>query len=229
MAWKLPPLPTFKEGEQGSLDDDEEEKLEKLEKQWDDYQTMKNHKTVKGVWDPLCRKFEEEEPIVKVDVRKQMYVLKCEDKLEVESHIEKLMSLKEWLSSTNDKLDDSKYITIIPGSLLNSYHSIGQSLSAAAWKNGKPLTAQMVIDAVLHEYHCQDNEKKQELALAAKGYCGNSCHKNGGGLSSNSGGKGGNNSKSSGLECWKCGKIGHVKAECHLKKKKKRVKTRIQK
>ncbi|KIJ37239.1 hypothetical protein M422DRAFT_178285, partial [Sphaerobolus stellatus SS14] len=76
-ARKPPPLPTLKEGEQGPLDDDEEEKLEKLEKRWDDYQhregairaqvfsmvpdsiliEIKNHETAKGVWDTLCRKF----------------------------------------------------------------------------------------------------------------------------------------------------------------------------
>ncbi|KIJ37238.1 hypothetical protein M422DRAFT_92686, partial [Sphaerobolus stellatus SS14] len=84
----------------------------------------------------------------------QMYALKCEDELEVESHMEKLMSLKERLSSMNDKLDDSEYVIIILGSLPDSYRGVGQSLSAAARITGKPLTAQTVIDAVLHEYHC---------------------------------------------------------------------------
>ncbi|KIJ55366.1 hypothetical protein M422DRAFT_141171, partial [Sphaerobolus stellatus SS14] len=76
-ARKPPPLPTVKEGAQGPLDDDEEEKLEKLEKRWDEYEhregviraqifstvpdsiliEIKNHNTAKKMWDALCSKF----------------------------------------------------------------------------------------------------------------------------------------------------------------------------
>ncbi|KIJ37792.1 hypothetical protein M422DRAFT_177421, partial [Sphaerobolus stellatus SS14] len=113
---KPPPLPTIKEEAQGLLDDDEDEKLKKLKKCWDKYEhregviwaqvystipasiliEIKNKNTAKKMWDALCSKFEEQEPITKVDVWKRMYVLKWEDELEVEEHIAKLMSLKEY-------------------------------------------------------------------------------------------------------------------------------------
>ena len=154
------------------LDDEEEEKLEKLEKCWDKYEhqgviraqihssvpdsvliEVKHYATAKDVWDALCQKFEEKEPLAKVNIRKQIYSLKCEDESEVETHITKLMSLKEHLSSMLDYVDNSQYVSIILGSLPDSYCGAGQSLSAVAHIAGKPLTSQMTIDTILHKFH----------------------------------------------------------------------------
>jgi gag-polypeptide of LTR copia-type len=108
-----PPIPTYPNSH--VLTAEEEEALDELEKRWDDYKQreatikaqifttipdsllieIRNLKTAKETWDAVCAKHETRALTIKVDVRRQMYEMKCEEESNVHTHLESLMSMQE--------------------------------------------------------------------------------------------------------------------------------------
>jgi gag-polypeptide of LTR copia-type len=92
------------------LMDEMEEELEKLEQQWDDYNQreamikaqlfttipegllikVQKLATAKQVWNAVCAKHESRAIGVKINIRRHMYEMKCEDDANVRTHLESL-------------------------------------------------------------------------------------------------------------------------------------------
>ena len=110
-----PPIHTYPNGH--ILDKDELEELEKIEEKWDMHNQheasikaqmlitiheataieIQSLATGKKMWDALCMKQEKKALMVIVDLQHRMYVLKCLDKGNVETHMETLSSMYELL------------------------------------------------------------------------------------------------------------------------------------
>ena len=98
--------------------------LDNLERHWDDYNQreaaimaqintmvpdsvlikIQNLATAKEVWEVVCAKHETKALTVKVDMWHWMYEMKCEDKSNVCTHLETLMSTQEQLAGMNAAL-----------------------------------------------------------------------------------------------------------------------------
>ena len=77
--------------------------------------------TTREVWNTVCEKHEKTALTVKVDMRQQMYEMKCEDDLNVHMHLEVLLQMQEQLAGMEAGLTDDDFVTIILGSLPKSY------------------------------------------------------------------------------------------------------------
>ena len=113
-----------------------------------------------------------------------------------------------------DGVSDREFITVILGSLPKSYRLLINAISLSAKHAQVKLEPDAVIGSLLEEFERLKIEDRQlkttENALtAAKG------HGKGRRTGDNS------RSKQSDVECWKCGKTGHIKKDCPEKGKKK--------
>ena len=134
-AREPPMIPTFPTNH--SLMQDEDEHLERAEKRWDEHHQheamvkaqifttipesllIKLHKlkTAKEVWEAVCAKHEGKALTVRFDLQCHIYVMKCEDKSQVQMHLESLMWTQEQLKGMAAGLVDADLVMIILGSL----------------------------------------------------------------------------------------------------------------
>ena len=222
------PLPTH------VITESEDEAYDKAEKRWDDYYQrealikaqiyttipeallieIRKLSTAKEIWDAICAKHEHTTLTVKIDIRRRMYEMKCDDDSNVRTHLEALMRMQEQLVGMEAGLTDDELITLILGSLPKSYRALINAISLSMRHAQIKLGPDAVIASLLEEFERLKIEERQlkasESALAATKGRGK-------------GRRTGSNSKSkkSDIECWKCGKTGHVKADCNEKGKKK--------
>jgi len=76
---------------------------------------------VKEVWDTVCAKYENKSLTIKVALKHCMYEMKCEDKTQVQTHLESLSRMQEQLDGMGGGLTDTDLITVILGSLPKLY------------------------------------------------------------------------------------------------------------
>src|SRR5882724_2485434 len=86
-------------------------------------------KTAKEVWDALCAKHEKKALTTVVDIRHQMYEMKCEDESQVCMHLETLVRMQEQLAGMGAGLPDTDLITVILGSLPKLYWPLINAVS----------------------------------------------------------------------------------------------------
>ena len=122
--------------------------------------------------------------------------------------------MQEQLAGMEASLSDDEFITVILRSLSKSYQSLINMILLSATLTKVKLKPDTVIQSLFDEFEKLKIEE-QQLKSAKNA------------LSATKGqGKGWNTENSStgkktDIECWKCGKKGHVKADCHQKDKKK--------
>jgi hypothetical protein len=142
-----------------------------------------------------------------------MYEMKCEDESNVRTHLEALMRMQEQLAGMDAGLTDDDLVTVILGSLPKGYRPLINAISLSATHAKVTLTPDVVVQSLLEEFERLKIEECQlkatESALAVGKGRGKGRH-----ASNSNGGK-------SDIECWKCGKKGHIKADCNSKGKKK--------
>ena len=226
------PLPTLdvKKG----ISEEEEEAYEKAEKRWDDYQQrealimaqifttvpevllieIRRLSTAKQMWDAICAKHENVALTLTIDMRRRLYEMKCEDDANVRTHLETMMQLQERLAGMEDGLSDREFITVILGSLPKSYRPLINAISLSVRHAQVELDLSAVVGSLLEEFERLQIEERQLKAAestlaAAKG--------RGKGHGTNDSSKG----KYADVECWRCGKTGHIKRDCTEKGKKK--------
>src|SRR3977135_3456361 len=121
-ARKPAAIPTF--AKDYTITEEDEERVEKAERLWDDYHQreaivkaqiystipeslqieVQQLKTAKEIWAAVCRKHEGKAVMVKVDLRRRIYEMKCEDEANIRTHLEELMRMQEQLSAMDAKL-----------------------------------------------------------------------------------------------------------------------------
>jgi len=144
--------------------------------------------------------------------------MKCEDKSQVQMHLESLMQMQEQLKGMAAGLVDADLVMIILSSLQKLYHSLINAITMLAIYSKVNLKPDDVIESLLDEFEClviKDVQlKANENALAVAGKSVKKSRK--------SNDNKGNTSKSNHteVECWNCGKKGHIRKNCHSKKKK---------
>ena len=109
-----------------AISESEEEAYDKAEKRWDDYYQrealikaqiyttipeallieVRKLSTAKEVWEAVCAKHEHRALTVKIDIRRRMYEMKCEDNSNVRTHLETLMRMQEQLAGMEAGLTD---------------------------------------------------------------------------------------------------------------------------
>jgi gag-polypeptide of LTR copia-type/Zinc knuckle len=146
-----------------------------------------------------------------------MYKLKCEDEANIRTHLETLVRMQEQLAGMNAGLTDDDLVTIILGSLPKSYCSLINAITMSVAHAKAKLEPDQVVSMLIDEFERLTIEERQlktsENTLAAAKGCRKSqaC----GGTS---------NTTKNDVECWKCGKKGHIKVDCHSKAKEKEKK-----
>ena len=73
---------------------------------------VRNLATAKEVWDAVCVKHETRALTIKVDMRRRMYEMKCEDEANVHTHLETLMRTQEQLVGMNAALTNDDVIVM---------------------------------------------------------------------------------------------------------------------
>jgi gag-polypeptide of LTR copia-type/Zinc knuckle len=175
---------------------------------------IRNLTTAKEVWDAVCTRHETKALMIKVDVRRRMYEMKCADESNVRTHLENLMKMHEQLAGMNAALTDDDLVTVVLGLLPKSYRPLINAITMSAAHAKAKLEPDQVVSTLIDEFEWLTIEERQlkvsENALAATKGCGKpqAC------------GSTPSTTKSD-VECWKCGKKGHIKAECRYKAKKK--------
>ena len=208
------------------IETSDEEAYEKAERRWDDYHQreelikaqifttipetllieIQKLSTAKEIWDAICIKHENTALTIKVDLRQRLYQIKCEDDANVRTHLETMLQIQEQLEGMGNGLKDDELTTVILGSLPKSYRPIINVISLSAKHAQLKLKPSIIVDSLFEEFNRLEIEERQlksaESALAAakgrqKGH------------------------RTADIECWRCGKTGHVRAECPEKGKKK--------
>jgi Zinc knuckle len=114
----------------------------------------------------------------------------------------------------NAALTDDDLVTVILGSLPKSYHSLINVINMSVAHAKAKLEPDLVVSTLVDEFERLTIEecqlKASENALAATKGRGKPQARSGS-----------SNATKTDVECWKCGKKGHMKADCHSKAKKK--------
>ena len=148
--------------------------------------------------------------MVKVNMHCCMYELKCQDDANVRTHLEMLMWMQEQLSGMEASLLDDEFITITLISLPKSYWPLINMILLSATLAEVKIKPDTVTQSLFDKFERLKIEEWQlkstkNTLLATKGQGKGWCTGN-----SSTG-------KKTDIECWKCGKKGHVKEDCHQK------------
>jgi hypothetical protein len=129
--------------------------------------------------------------------------MRCEDDGDVKTHLTELIWLSQELAAMGSIIADKDLTAITMASLLTSYRSFLQSISASARVVNKSIEPFDLVHWVSEEYelqlkqtHC---EKKEDTALYVK---------------AGKGQKGKEKKKKRDVKCFNCHKLGHMIAEC---------------
>ena len=89
---------------------------------------------------------------VKVDMQRRMYEMRCEDKSNVHTHLETVMSTQKQLAGMNAALTDDDLVTIILSSLPKSYHSLINAITMSATHAKVQLEPDHVVGTLIDEF-----------------------------------------------------------------------------
>jgi gag-polypeptide of LTR copia-type len=100
----------------------------------------------------MCMKHETKALTVKVNMRRQMYKLKCKDNANVRMHLESLMKMHEQLAGMNVALTDDDLVTIILGSLPKSHRPLINAITMSATHAKAKLEPDQVVGTLIDEF-----------------------------------------------------------------------------
>jgi gag-polypeptide of LTR copia-type len=153
----------------------------------------------------MCSRYETKALTIKVNVRHLMYEMKCKDESNIHTHLESLMNMYEQLAGMNTALTDNDLVMVILGSLPKSYRPLINVITMSAAHMKAKLEPDQVVSTLIDEFEWLAIEEHQlkmsENTLAVAKEC----------RTPQAHGSGPSTTKT-GMECWKCGKKGYIKA-----------------
>ena len=164
------------------------------------FSNIKMHMHAKDVWDTLKTIFEGRLSLISVNLGQRLQSTHCAEDESVRNHFVKLTDMREQLASMGETIIESKYASILMGSLPKSYSQTISSIATTSKITGTAATPQVIISLVTNKYdkHTVESGGIPDEALAAdsrKGKKGKKCD----------------------VKCDNCHKKGHTKAECWAK------------
>ncbi|KAG2063599.1 hypothetical protein BDR04DRAFT_1163522 [Suillus decipiens] len=143
--------------------------------------------------------FQKHSRIISVELLHKLQDLKCQEKGNVHDHFDKMLAIREQLSSMGQDPSDDSFVAIILGSLPTSYNPHLSALIASARVTSTDLTPDILMATIINEYdQCTTKGKKSTPSNDNTAYTANS-----NGKKYHFKGK-----------CHNCGKKGHIKADC---------------
>ena len=170
--------------------------------------------TVAEMWTTITKEFETKSDVVQANLRSKFMNLRCADKGNLRTHLDKMSELWEELASVGVAIDNKEYTSVIIKSLPKEYASFVSSLAASAHLIGKALDPDTMKTYLLEEYDNQlifskpEKSKEKDVALATYPSRQNSKPQPNGGTSQTK------SQTPSKLVCWNCGGTGHRRDQC---------------
>ena len=160
------------------------------------FNAIKTGNTAKDVWDQLKKLFEGRTTLILVDLGRHLQTTHCAEEDSICKHFEWLTDLHQQLAAMGKTVPDSKYASILMGSLPPSYQPTLSAISVAAEMSGTTPTPAIVTKLATDEYdRCTlRGSKAQDEAFVAVADARRQGKKQ--------------------VECFNCRKKGHVKADC---------------
>nr|GAT43935.1 polyprotein [Mycena chlorophos] len=152
------------------------------------------------MWEKVTNEFEKKSKMVTVDLRRKLQDMRCAENGDVRAHLSAMQTLRTDLVGMSADPGNDNFIAIVMGSLPISYDPYLAALTATATVSNTILSPDDVIQALSQEY--------DRCALRSKS------KKNDSDVAFAAGGRGNGKKKKSNVECFNCGKKGHIKADC---------------
>ena len=108
--------------------------------------------SVKEIWDAVCSKHESKALMVKVDICRCMYEMKCEDETNVCTHLEPLRQMQEQLVAMSAGLSNEDFTRVILESMPKSYRPIISTMSLSATHAKVDLMPDTAIQSLLDKF-----------------------------------------------------------------------------
>ena len=157
---------------------------------------IKDKTSTMEVWDALKALYEGRTTMIQVDLTKKLQNQKLGEDDDVRVHFTKLDQMRGQLSAMGKTFSDEEFAAILLGSLPSGYSSTTSGMNAAAEMTGQPITPDRVTKIITDEYDRRmiaqgkgDNGPDEAFATQ-------------------------NRKVNRAIECYNCGKKGHIKSEC---------------
>ena len=173
--------------------------------------------TTKGLMKALSELYEKPSANNKVHLMKKLFHLKMSDSTPIASHLNEFNSIINQLSTVSVEVEDEMQALILLASLPNSWEPMRAAVSNSAGSNKLKFSEirERVLSEEVRKLDFNESTKGSALSVDRGRTCDRSLNKNRGRSKSRGGGK-----FKSGrtLECWGCGKTGHMKKHCKASK-----------
>jgi hypothetical protein len=164
------------------------------------FSNIKRQTHAKDVWDALKAIYEGRSSLISVQLGQCLQSTKCGEDDSLHNHFTNLTDMCEQLALMGETISDTKYTSILMGSLPKSYFQTLSAIAATSTITHTAATPEVVISLATDEYNRQAVESggPPDEALATES------HK-------------GKKGKWHDVKCDNCHKKGHVKLECWAK------------
>ncbi|GBE83911.1 Retrovirus-related Pol polyprotein from transposon TNT 1-94 [Sparassis crispa] len=162
---------------------------------------VKKLPTGADVWGAIQKEYEGKSEMYSGAVRTRLQNMKCDEGANIRTHLDQMLKFREELSSMGAAMADADFSACIYTSLSSSYGTLLTALTTAAHLSKNTLTSDDVVFAICEEFDRRSQGQTSETVLFVKPA---------GKFASR--GKGQKNSKD--IECFNCGRRGHMKSEC---------------
>jgi hypothetical protein len=164
------------------------------------FSNIKRQTHTKDVWDMLKAIFKGRSSLISVNLGQHLQSTKCSEDDSICDHFAKLTDMRKQLASMGKTISDTKYTSILMGSLPKSYSQTLSAIAATSKITGTAVTPSVVISLATDKYDKQTVKGSglPNEALAAD------TRKN-------------KKGKQHDVECDNCHKKGHMKPECWAK------------
>jgi hypothetical protein len=179
---------------------------------------ISKEKTTKGLMDALAKLYEKPSASNKVFLMKRLFNMKMSEGGSVADHLNGFNTVTNQLSSIKVDFDDEVRALLILFSLPESWNGLVMAVSNSV-SGSNTLKFDDVVGVILSEEMQRkstgetsgnalnmENKRRQKDRGKGFGNCGNSR-------------KGGSKSRLGKIECWNCGKKGHLKKDCNAPNK----------
>ena len=162
------------------------------------FNSIKTGTSAKDVWDVLKKLYEGRTMLILVDLGRWLQMTWCAEEDSIWEHFEGLKDLCEQLAAMGKSVSNTKFASILMGSLPPLYQPTLSGIAAAAEMSAMIPTVATVTKLAIDEYDRRTlvSNKSQDQAFATD------ARKKG---------------KKHDVECFNCKKKGHVRADCWAK------------
>ena len=185
-------------------------------RQWIDngiYQLVAKEQNAKALWDTLENTYERKSSQNKSYVVKQLVRLRYEDDKSMAEHTSKFRELVDRLANLQISLDDELQACLLLGTLPDSWETLVVAINNSA-PQGK-ITMSMVSESLLNEEARRtENGYTSQAELLVTERQGRGRNRNFKNSDSTDKLRGRSKSRSGGVRCYKCNKLGHIRRNC---------------